>query len=88
MLEDYDEEWGGFGRQPKFPRTSSLEFLLRHHRRTGDPSALAAATGTLDAMAAAPPYVGTVWRGVAGNVAEEFAFGSKMTCPSFVTAVT
>ena len=52
VLDDYDEEWGGFGSQPKFPRTSAIDFLLRHHRRTGDAAALRAARGTLDRMAA------------------------------------
>ena len=33
------------------------------------------------------PYSGVVWRGVAGNVASEFTFGAKITCPSFLSAV-
>ncbi|MDA0271266.1 MAG: thioredoxin domain-containing protein [Chloroflexi bacterium] len=31
----YDAQWGGFGRAPKFPSPSNLEFLLMHHARTG-----------------------------------------------------
>ncbi len=32
---------GGFGGAPKFPPSMVLEFLLRHHERTGDPTSLA-----------------------------------------------
>ncbi len=51
MARSYDEEWGGFGPAPKFPRTVAIELLLRHARRTNDPIALAHALGTLDHMA-------------------------------------
>ncbi len=36
-----DPVHGGFGRAPKFPAAMVLEFLLRHHGRTGSPEALA-----------------------------------------------
>lgn len=52
LLARYDKEWGGFGNRPKFPSTANIDFLLRYHRRSGDEAALAAATGTLDHMAA------------------------------------
>jgi uncharacterized protein YyaL (SSP411 family) len=52
----FDPEWGGFGRAPKFPPASSLEFLLRMHVRTGDADALAMAERTLDGMAAGGMY--------------------------------
>ncbi|MEW6271443.1 MAG: thioredoxin domain-containing protein [Thermodesulfobacteriota bacterium] len=48
----FDAENGGFGGAPKFPRTVTLELLLRHHRRTGDPESLAMVLTTLDRMAA------------------------------------
>ncbi len=47
----YDEARGGFGGAPKFPPSMVLEFLLRHHARTGSTDALAMARGTCDAMA-------------------------------------
>jgi uncharacterized protein YyaL (SSP411 family) len=50
-LSQFDQEWGGFGRAPKFPQASVLEFLLRHHRRTGNEQALQMLTTTLDRMA-------------------------------------
>jgi len=47
----FDEQYGGFGPAPKFPRPAMLEFLLRYHRRTGEPRALEMVVRTLDAMA-------------------------------------
>jgi uncharacterized protein len=46
----YDEINGGFGRAPKFPPSMSVEFLLRHHSRTGDELSLMMATKTLEKM--------------------------------------
>ncbi|GGL40569.1 thioredoxin domain-containing protein [Phycicoccus endophyticus] len=51
LRTDYDEARGGFGGAPKFPPSMVLEFLLRHHARTGSPDALAMARGTCTAMA-------------------------------------
>ena len=49
--DGFDPVRGGFGGAPRFPPTMVLEFLLRHHARTGDPLALDMAAGTLTAMA-------------------------------------
>ncbi|MBA2469095.1 MAG: thioredoxin domain-containing protein [Chloroflexia bacterium] len=51
LWAQFDQEWGGFGRAPKFPQASVLEFMLRHCRRTGDERALEMLTVTLDRMA-------------------------------------
>jgi hypothetical protein len=51
-VEAFDETAGGFGDAPKFPRTATLELLLRYHRRTGDPKARAMVELTLERMAA------------------------------------
>lgn len=51
LLASVDRDNGGFGAQPKFPNPISLEFLLRHHARTGDGEALSLATFTLRQMA-------------------------------------
>ncbi len=40
LRHGFDPEWGGWGRAPKFPPAPTIEFLLRHHRRTGDEEAL------------------------------------------------
>ena len=50
--DDFDAEHGGFGQAPKFPSPAVLALLLRYHRRTDDPDALAMVVRTLDAMAA------------------------------------
>jgi uncharacterized protein YyaL (SSP411 family) len=47
----YDGAHGGFGGAPKFPPSMVLEFLLRHHARTGDPDSLAMVAGTCERMA-------------------------------------
>jgi uncharacterized protein YyaL (SSP411 family) len=48
----FDPRFGGFGRAPKFPPSSTVEFLLRYSVGDRDPAALEMATVTLDAMAA------------------------------------
>lgn len=48
----YDPTHGGFGAAPKFPQPVTLEAVLRHHARTGDPTALTMAVHTLRRMAA------------------------------------
>ena len=47
LRSTYDEARGGFGGAPKFPPSMVLEFLLRHHARTGSADALAMARGTV-----------------------------------------
>src|SRR5262245_6917836 len=48
----FDPANGGFGSRPKFPTPADLDFLLRYHRRTGQPHALEMVTLTLEKMAA------------------------------------
>ena len=48
ILQQGDEEWGGFGKAPKFPQTFSIQFLLRHYHFTKDKSALKQALLSLD----------------------------------------
>jgi uncharacterized protein len=48
---EHDDEWGGFGAAPKFPPSMVLEFLLRHHARTGDPRSLEMVSRTCERMA-------------------------------------
>ena len=56
MLGDFDRRNGGFGGAPKFPPSMTLEFLLRHHERTGSVEALSIVEGTARAMAAGGIY--------------------------------
>jgi hypothetical protein len=51
LTGEYDTAHGGFGRAPKFPPSMVLEFLLRHHARTGSEGALQMAHDTCEAMA-------------------------------------
>ncbi|MEU5160583.1 thioredoxin domain-containing protein [Streptomyces sp. NPDC020875] len=51
LTREYDERYGGFGGAPKFPPAMVLEFLLRHHARTGARGALDMVDGTCEAMA-------------------------------------
>ena len=52
----FDATHGGFGGAPRFPRPLELQFLLRYHRRTGDPAALRMVVQTLEAMAGGGIY--------------------------------
>ncbi|MGW4158745.1 thioredoxin domain-containing protein [Streptomyces sp. NPDC004788] len=51
LTREYDAKHGGFGGAPKFPPSMALEFLLRHHARTGAEGALQMAADTCEAMA-------------------------------------
>ena len=56
LERDYHAVQGGFGGAPKFPPSMVLEFLLRHHERTGGEAALRMAEGTCEAMARGGMY--------------------------------
>jgi len=56
LRSGFDPVRGGWGRAPKFPPASTLEFLLRMHLRLRDDEALAMTTTTLDGMAAGGMY--------------------------------
>jgi hypothetical protein len=56
LVAQFDRQHGGFGRAPKFPPAMTLEFLLRAHERSGDPTPLALAEHTFDAMARGGMY--------------------------------
>ncbi|MFF7353282.1 MULTISPECIES: thioredoxin domain-containing protein [Streptomyces] len=51
LTREYDPQRGGFGGAPKFPPSMALEFLLRHHARTGAEGALQMAQDTCERMA-------------------------------------
>ncbi len=51
----FDRSAGGFGRAPKFPPSMVLEFLLRHHSRTGSEAALARTSSPIGRAGSAPP---------------------------------
>ncbi|WP_217241304.1 thioredoxin domain-containing protein [Streptomyces sp. AC555_RSS877] len=51
LTREYDAQRGGFGGAPKFPPSMAVEFLLRHHARTGAEGALQMARDTCERMA-------------------------------------
>ncbi|MBO3083748.1 thioredoxin domain-containing protein [Cellulomonas fengjieae] len=73
----FDAGRGGFGRAPKFPPSMVLEWLLRHHARTGDAAALAMADTTLEAMAR-----GGMYDQLAGGFAR-YSVDAAWTVPHF-----
>nr|WP_246281200.1 thioredoxin domain-containing protein [Cellulomonas humilata] len=73
----FDPARGGFGGAPKFPPSMVLEWLLRHHARTGDPRALDMVDRTLDPMAR-----GGMYDQLAGGFAR-YAVDPTWTVPHF-----
>ncbi len=51
LRTDFDLQYAGFGRAPKFPPSMVLEFLLRESARIQSPDALMMAEATMSAMA-------------------------------------
>ncbi|MGD9989953.1 thioredoxin domain-containing protein [Pseudonocardia sp.] len=51
LAQGFDAGTGGFGGAPKFPPSMVLEFLLRHHERTGSVPALSMVELTAERMA-------------------------------------
>ena len=52
----YDPQFGGFGREPKFPQPRLLRFLIDEHRRFGYPEIATMLHRTLGAMAGGGMY--------------------------------
>jgi uncharacterized protein len=52
----FDPEWGGFGRAPKFPQAMTLELCLRAHAHNGGDGARTVVETSLDAMASGGMY--------------------------------
>ncbi|MFG2114147.1 thioredoxin domain-containing protein [Streptomyces sp. NPDC048718] len=77
LTREYDPRSGGFGGAPKFPPSMVLEFLLRHHARTGAEGALQMASDTCEAMAR-----GGIYDQLGGGFAR-YAVGRDWTVPHF-----
>jgi len=56
LLRQFDSQWGGFGRAPKFPPAMTLEFLLRMALQRDDKMARHMAEQTLTKMASGGLY--------------------------------
>jgi len=50
LMKSADKEWGGFGNDPKFPQTFSIQFLLRYYYASKNEEALRQACLSLDKM--------------------------------------
>jgi uncharacterized protein YyaL (SSP411 family) len=72
-----DRQHGGFGGAPKFPPSMVLEFLLRHHARTGSDRALGLVERTCEAMAR-----GGIYDQLAGGFAR-YSVDAEWAVPHF-----
>ncbi|MUH52397.1 MAG: DUF255 domain-containing protein, partial [Actinobacteria bacterium] len=54
--QNFDAEWGGFGRAPKFPSTMNLDLVLRSYLHRPNEAAATVVTTSLDAMASGGMY--------------------------------
>jgi uncharacterized protein YyaL (SSP411 family) len=77
LTREYDDRHGGFGGAPKFPPSMVLEFLLRHHARTGSEAALQMAQDTCESMAR-----GGIYDQLGGGFAR-YAVDRTFTVPHF-----
>ncbi|MEV6163250.1 thioredoxin domain-containing protein [Streptomyces sp. NPDC052052] len=77
LTREYDEKHGGFGGAPKFPPSMIIEFLLRHHARTGAEGALDMAADTCAAMA-----MGGIYDQLGGGFAR-YSVDQKWVIPHF-----
>ncbi|MDT0342358.1 thioredoxin domain-containing protein [Streptomyces litchfieldiae] len=77
LAGEFDAANGGFGGAPKFPPSMALEFLLRHHARTGAAEALRMAERTCEAMAR-----GGIYDQLGGGFAR-YAVDATWTVPHF-----
>ncbi|QKV92840.1 thioredoxin domain-containing protein [Streptomyces sp. NA02950] len=77
LTREFDAVRGGFGGAPKFPPSMALEFLLRHHARTGSEGALQMVSATCEAMAR-----GGIYDQLGGGFAR-YAVDATWTVPHF-----
>ncbi|WP_432144980.1 thioredoxin domain-containing protein [Streptomyces sp. bgisy084] len=77
LTREFDAVHGGFGGAPKFPPSMVLEFLLRHHARTGSAGALEMVQATGAAMAR-----GGIYDQLGGGFAR-YAVDATWTVPHF-----
>lgn len=77
LNRSYDQQHPGFGTAPKFPASMVLEFLLRHHARTGSAAAWRMCQETATAMAR-----GGIYDQLAGGFAR-YAVDQAWVIPHF-----
>jgi uncharacterized protein len=77
LAGEFDGAHGGFGGAPKFPPSMVLEFLLRHHERTGSVDALRMVSRTTGRMAR-----GGIYDQLAGGFAR-YSVDARWVVPHF-----
>lgn len=77
LSSQFDPEYGGFGRAPKFPTPHHINFLLRWWRRAGENKALAMAEKTLEGMSR-----GGIWDHI-GFGFHRYSVDEKWRAPHF-----
>jgi uncharacterized protein len=77
LSTEHDDRHGGFGAAPKFPPSMVLEFLLRHHARSGSARSLEMVAATAERMAR-----GGVYDQLAGGFAR-YSVDAQWVVPHF-----
>ncbi len=77
LQHNFDQEYGGFGTSPKFPRPHNLMFLLRYSKLMGDQQPLEMVTETLDNL-----YRGGIYDQIGGGFAR-YSTDQKWLVPHF-----
>jgi len=77
LAREFDHRDGGFGGAPKFPPSSTLEFLLRYGASKDDPRAIAMVEATCEAMAR-----GGIYDQLAGGFAR-YSVDAQWVVPHF-----
>lgn len=77
LMQNADQEWGGFGRAPKFPQTFSIQFLLHYHYHSRKANALDHALFSLDKM-----IMGGIYDQVGGGFAR-YSTDTEWLVPHF-----
>ena len=90
LAQNFDEQHGGFGPAPKFPRSMAIRLLLRLYRRSGRADTLRFAETTLEKMACGGIYdhLGGGFARYATDAAWQVPHFEKMLYDNALLAVT
>ena len=77
IMKAADTEWGGFGRAPKFPQTSTIQYLLQYYHFTGNKEALQQGKLSINKM-----LEGGIYDHIAGGMAR-YSTDTEWLAPHF-----
>ncbi len=77
IMKAADTEWGGFGKAPKFPQTSTIQYLLQYYHFTKNEKALQQARLSIDKM-----LTGGIYDHVGGGMAR-YSTDTEWLAPHF-----